>query len=231
MSGHALRQIKCYFSFRSQESDKIAHVLRQAVLVQPPQADIEKVAFAETPAVSQKIAAKIQFWNFFLNGARPSLLLIHLKFRFLRDNRLLLLIVAKKTRHRTKMPSSADQQSRFDFAVDDPSIAVALDLADRSAFTHVRSRPAKQIFIKLTSPDAIADGLGIRHVYFCLTYSTDAKARNGLKRAPARIVFTIDFKSFNDERRDPSATNFVAWEAGLIQDHNAQPRGTQPPGA
>src|SRR5215467_2514591 len=223
MPGHPLGQIKSNFSLRSQELNKMAHVLWQTVLVQTPQADVEKVAFAKTPAVSQKIATEVQLRNFLLNSARRSLLLIHLEFRLLRNYRLLLLTTANKTRHRTKMSSSADEQSRFDFAVDDPSIAVALDLVDRSAFTQVRSRPAKQIFIKLTSPDAIADGLGIRHVYFCLTYSTDAKARNGLKRAPARIVFIIDFKSFNDERRDPSATNFVAWETGFIQDHNAQP--------
>src|SRR5215470_890569 len=223
MPGHALRQIKSDFSLRSQEPDKIAHVLRQTVLVQTPQADVEEVAFAKTPAVSQKIATKIQFWNFFQNGARRSLLLIHLEFRLLRNHRLFLVIVARKARHRTKMSSSSDQQSRFDFAVDNPSFAVALDLADRSAFTYVRSRATKQVFIKLASPDAVADGLGVRHTYFCLIHSTDAKAGNGLKRAPTRIVFTIDFKSFNDERRDPSATNFVAWEAGLIKDDNAQP--------
>src|SRR5215471_944774 len=212
MPGHALRQIKSYFSFRSQELNKMAHVLRQTVLVQTPQADVEEVAFAKAPAVSQKIATKIQFWNFFPNSTRRSLLLIHLKFRLLRNHRLFLVIVARKTRHRAKMSSSTDQQSRFDLAVDDPSVTVALDLADGSAFTQVRSRATKQVFIKLASPDAIADGLGIRHIYFCLIHSTDAKAGNGLKRAPTRIVFTIDFKSLNDERRDPSATNFVAWE-------------------
>src|SRR5215471_9448066 len=223
MPGHPLRQIKSDFSLRSQELDKIPHLLRQTVLVQPPQADVEKVAFAKTPAVSQKIATEVQLRNFLLNSARHGLLLIHLEFRFLRNYRLLLLTIANKTRHRTKMSSSAVEQSRFDFAVDDPSIAVALDLVDRSAFTQVRSRATKQIFIKLASPDAIADGLGIRHFYFCLIYSTDAKTCNGLEGAPARIVFTIDFQSFNDERRDPSATNFVAWEAGFIEDHNAQP--------
>src|SRR5215470_17602412 len=137
MPGHALRQIKSDFSLRSQELNKIAHVLRQTVLVQTPQANIEEVAFAKTPAVSQKIATKIQFWNFFPNGARRSLVLIHLEFRLLRNHRLFLVIVARKARHRTKMSSSANQQSRFDLAIDDPSIAVALDLADRGAFTHV----------------------------------------------------------------------------------------------
>src|SRR5215472_7497573 len=125
MPGHPLRQIKSDFSLRSQKLNKIAHVLRQTVLVQTPQADVEEVAFAKAPTVSQKIATKIQFWNFFANGTRRSLLLIHLKFRFLRNHRLFLVIVAEKTRHWTKMSSSADQQSRFDFAIDDPSIAVA----------------------------------------------------------------------------------------------------------
>src|SRR5215469_11424418 len=223
MPGHPLGQSKSDFSLRSQELDKIPHVLRQTVLVQPPQADVEKVAFAKTPAVSQKIATEVQLRNFLLNSARRGLLLIHLEFRLLGNHRLFLVIVAEKTRHRTKVSSSADQQSRFDFAVDDPSIAVALDLADGSAFTHVRSRATKQIFIKLAAPDAIADGLGIRHIYFCLIHSTDAKTCNGLESAPARIVFTVDFQSFNDERRDPSATNFVAWEAGFIKNNNAQP--------
>src|SRR5215831_6871013 len=223
MPGHPLGQIKSNFSLRSQELNKMAHVLWQTVLVQTPQADVEKVAFAKTPAVSQKIATEVQLRNFLLNSARHGLLLIHLEFRFLRNYRLLLLTIANKTRHRTKMSSSADEQSRFDFAVDDPSIAVALDLADRSAFTHMRSRATKQVFIKLASPDAIADGLGVRHIYFGLSYRAYTKAGNRLESAPARIVFIIDFQSFNDERRDPSATNFVAWEAGFIENNNAQP--------
>src|SRR5262245_47458613 len=53
---------------------------------EPPEADVEIVVLANTPAVAASIPTEIQGWCFGRNGATPGLICTHLKLALLRDD-------------------------------------------------------------------------------------------------------------------------------------------------
>src|SRR5215469_6401263 len=210
MTGHTLRQIKTDLATGFQESDELVHMFRQRVLVQASQANIEEASLAEAPAIALEIVAKIQFRNFFLNGARGRLLSVHLEFDFLCHNRLIRLSASKKPGNRAEMAASANQQPRFDLFIDDPATVSSFHALDGRTFADVGAGAPQQVFVKLTAPDAVADWLSVGHVHFSFSHGADAKAGNGLKDAAILVVGGIDLQSLENKGSDPAATDFVA---------------------
>src|SRR5580700_2103060 len=115
------------------------------MLIQPPQADVQKVVLAKTPAVAFDVRAKIQLWCLRANAAAGLLALVHFKLGLLsNDGVFAYRFCAGELGHRAKVPAGADHQSGLDSFVDDPRTIFAAEARERSGWDEARDGSLQQ---------------------------------------------------------------------------------------
>src|SRR5690349_13115160 len=107
------------------------------------------------------------------------------------------------------MAAGAHEQTRANFAIDDPPLARGLDALDVEVLSNSRARTTQQVLVELTATNAVAHHFAAIQQDFVLSQRTSSEAGDRLHSSGASVILHVQLEFSDNLRCNPAAAKLV----------------------